>query len=345
MLAIQEISIEGYEKVIEGIDSQAGLHCFIAIHNTVLGPAIGGTRMYPYSSREEALQDGLRLAKAMTYKSAIAGNSLGGGKGVIIGDPKTAKTPALWKAYAEVLNSLSGRYITAEDVGTTTDDMGAIHANSNYVAALSNEKSSGDPSRFTAWGVFQGMKAVAQKVWKHPSLARKLIAIQGTGSVGSKLADFLFWEGADLILCDVDPSKVHPYTTRYGAQLIPFQDFFNVKCDILSPCALGGILNDNTIPSLRCSAIAGSANNQLLEARHGMSLMERGILYAPDYVINAGGIINAAAEFTPQGYNPKLAREKVNQISDTLQQIFEQSEKTKKPTNIIADEIAEKKLR
>lgn len=341
MLTIKEISIEGYDKVIEAEDPSAKLHCFIALHNCALGPALGGTRIHTYLSPKEALNDVLRLSKAMTYKSAIVENGLGGGKSVIIANPKTEKTELLLLAFAEVLNYLKGNYIAAEDLGTTTEDMMILKKRSPYVCALPTEKSSGDPSRFTAWGIFQGMRAVAQKLWNTTSLRKTTIAIQGLGSVGKKLCDILFWEGAELILSDIDPKKVHDACMLYGAKGIEVADFFSTPCDILSPCALGGILNDETIPLLKCHAIAGAANNQLLKPENGRQLVQRGILYAPDYIINSGGISNAAAEFDSEGYNPKKVRNKVNHIYDLLLEVFNRSEREKKPPHQVADEIAE----
>lgn len=338
MVEIKEIQVPGYQKVIEGIDAPSGLHCFIAIHNSTLGPALGGTRIFPYQSKEAALNDALRLAKGMTYKSAVAENGFGGGKSVIIADPKKDKTERLLHSFGEVINTLKGLYIAAEDIGTNTDDMVTIRKKTPFVAALPTDKSSGDPSRFTAWGVYRGIQAAAKFLWNSTSLKGKKIAIQGLGSVGAKLANTLFWEGADLIISDIDESKLHDLSVLYGAEIE--QDVFSVKCDILAPCALGGIINDKTIPCLQCKAIAGAANNQLLEPKHADELMKRGILYVPDYVINAGGIINAALEFDPNGYNPKVARDKVNHIYDILLSIFEKGKKEGRSTSEIADEMA-----
>ncbi len=338
---IRKLTIDNYENVIEAINEKAGLHCFIAIHNTTLGPALGGTRIYPYASREEALEDVLRLSKAMTYKSAVAQDGLGGGKSVIIANSKTEKTERLLLAFAEVVDSLKGSYIAAEDIGTTTDDMMVIKRRTPYVCALATDQSSGDPSRFTAWGVFRGLEAVAKKIWKSRSLRGRRIAIQGLGSVGAKLASILFWEGADLILSDIDPAKVHHLCHLYGAVAADPENFLATPCDILAPCALGGILNEKTVPLLNCKAVAGGANNQLLSRAQGKQLQERGILYAPDYIINAGGILNAAAEFESGGYNPKLVRDRVNQIYDTLLSVFQKADEGGKPTDQVADEIAE----
>lgn len=345
MLTVKEIPTNGYEKVLEVKDPSSGLHCFIAVHNTHLGPALGGARIFPYSTREEALSDVLRLAKGMTYKSALVEDGLGGGKGVIIADPRKDKTEALLMAFGEAVNLLQGKYITAEDVGTNTEDMVIIRRVSPYVSALPTEQSSGDPSRFTAWGIFQGLRAVAQKLWGSSNLRGKRVLVQGIGSVGKRLTHLLFWEGAELILSDIDSKKVQALAFKDGATQVPPDKVFDVECDIFSPCALGGILNEKTIPLLKCKAVAGAANNQLLTEEDGERLRKRGIIYAPDFVINAGGIINAAAEFEPGGYNPQVSRDRVNRIYDTLSEIFAMGEKEGKSTNEVANELAEYKLK
>lgn len=345
MLKIKEVHVEGYKKVIEAQDAESGLHCFIAVHNTTLGPALGGTRIYPYSNSNEALEDALRLAKAMTYKSAVAQDGMGGGKSVIIADPSKDKNEKLLLSFAEVVHHLQGDYIAAEDVGTTTDDMIVIRKKTPYVAALPTEKSSGDPSRFTAWGVFRGLQAVAKQLWHGTSLRKIPILIQGLGNVGSKLANILFWEGAELILNDLNPEKAHELAILYGAKTVDQRELFETECAIFSPCAMGGIINPQTLPLLKCQAVAGAANNQLKTPEMGQALMERKILYAPDYIINAGGIINAAAEFDPEGYNPRNSRDKVNHIYDNLLYLFSKAEKEHKTTNQVADELAEYNLK
>lgn len=344
MLIIRELKIEGFEKVIEATDPQRGLHCFIAIHDSSLGPSLGGTRIYPYLTTEDALDDVLRLAKAMTYKSAVAQDGLGGGKSVIIANPKTDKTKPLLHAFAEVVNSLDGKYIAAEDVGSTQDDMTIMSQKTPYVSSLPTQPSSGDPSRFTAWGVFRGIQAVAQHLWQSTCLNKRTIAIQGLGHVGSKLANILFWEGADLILTDIDETKAKDYAYQMGAKTIKSQDFCSYECDILAPCALGPVITEQTLALLKCKAIAGAANNQLLDDSLGRNLMEKGILYAPDYIINSGGIINASAEFEPGGYNPKFVLKKVNRVYETLLGIFQQADQKHKSTNEVANEIAEYNL-
>ncbi len=342
-LHIKELNVEGYEKVIEATNSKVNLHCIIAMHSTKLGPSLGGVRLRPYSSQREALGDVLRLSKAMTYKSALVEDGLGGGKSVIIADPKD-KTEALLLAFGQVIDHLGGDYIAAEDVGTSPSDMEVIRRATPYVAALQNELSSGDPSRYTAWGVFRGLQAIAFALWGNKSLKNRSIAIQGLGSVGSKLADLLFWEGAELILTDLDEAKLKQKKILYGAKVIPPEEFCSIDCDILSPCALGGVFNDTTINQVRCRAIGGAANNQLATPMHGEKLMEKNILYAPDYVINAGGIINAAAEFETGGYKPKKSRDKVEQIYDILINIFKEAQNRHLPPSTIADEMAEYKL-
>lgn len=339
MLEIKEIQIPGYKKVIEAIDDEIHLHCFIAIHNTNLGPALGGARFYPYTTRQEALNDVLRLSEAMTYKSSLAKSGTGGGKSVIIGNPKVKTIPLLHR-FAEVINSLKGDYIVAEDMGTSTNDMLILHEITPYVAALPTLTSSGDPSRFTAWGVYKSCQAVAKKLWGNPSLKDKRILIQGLGNVGLKLADFLFWEGADLILEELNVKKAKIDAVIYSAKVIENQNFWDIECDIFSPCAIGGIIKKEIVPSLKCKAIVGSANNQLDTDETGILLQKKNILYAPDFVVNAGGLLNATAEFNPLGYDSKLVLKQVNDIYTTLFEIFDKAEKENKSTLEIANEMA-----
>lgn len=343
-LLIKNLLIPGYEKVIEAIDSTTGLHAFVAIHNTTLGPSLGGMRMYPYSSREEALMDVLRLSKAMTLKSALAETGLGGGKSVLIGDPRKNKTKELLFSFAEVLNTLKGSYIAAEDVGISAENLLIIRQKSPYVAALPLPGSSGDPSRFTAFGIYRGLQALSQTLFGTPSLKGRSFAIQGIGSVGSKLCHFLFWEGAKLYITDLEADKVQSHVERFGAEGVDPDKILNLPVDIICPCAMGGILNSITIPHLQCKAVGGAANNQLQNLEDGLLLQERSILFAPDFVINSGGIINASSEFLPGGYDPKVAQNKTAHIFDTLLEIFHVSKTTGKSTALIANEIAESKL-
>lgn len=344
MNEIDVLPIPGYEKVIEIKNQAVGLHAFVAIHSTAIGPSLGGVRMYPYPTREQALEDALRLSKAMSYKSALAETGLGGGKSVIIGSPKIKKTEALLLAFGEALNSLNGSYIGAEDVGTNTQDMLIIRKTTPFVAALPTKGSSGDPSRFTAYGIYRGMQAVAQTLWGSPSLKDRVIAIQGLGNVGLKTAHFLFWEGARLILTDLDQELLEETARLLGADKVKPEEILSTPCDLFAPCALGGVLNSKTIPLLKCSAVAGSANNQLEKEEDGTILQQRGILYAVDYAINAGGIINAACEYEAEGYSPRRSRDKTERIFDTLIHIFEKSIRENTPTNLVANILAEYKL-
>ncbi len=343
MLSIKSIPVPGYEKVISVTDPQIPLTGFIALHNCSLGPALGGLRIYPYKSEDDALTDALRLAKAMTYKSALCETGLGGGKSVIIADPK-ASVKELLLAFAEGINFLDGSYIAAEDIGTSVEDMLILKTKTPYVAALPSRSSSGDPSRFTAWGIFHGLSAVAETLWKTGSIRGKTVAIQGLGHVGSKLADLLFWEEANLILTDSDQQRTKDLAALYGAIAMEPDDIYAAEADIFAPCAIGGVINPGTISRMKCRAVAGSANNQLLRDEDGILLQEKNILYAPDYVINSGGLINAAAEFEPGGYHPKTSRERVKHIYDTLVLIFKLSKEQNKPTSQVADELAEYKL-
>lgn len=343
-LSIENLTIPGYERVVEAKDPSTGLHAFIAINNTSLGPSLGGIRMYPYSSREEALEDVLRLSKAMTLKSALAETGLGGGKSVLIGNPKVNKSKSLLLSFAEVLNTLKGAYIAAEDVGMSAEDLLIVREKSPYVAALPTEESSGDPSRFTAFGIYQGLKAVCHSCFGSESFKGRSFCIQGIGSVGSKLAWFLFWAGADLILTDLDEEKLHHLSKELGARTLKPNQWIDAEFDVFCPCALGGILNEDTIPRLKCRAIGGSANNQLKTEEDSLLIQKRNILFAPDFVINAGGIINASSEFMPNGYCPKWSRNKTAEIYNTLMEIFQTAEKTGKTPEQIAVEIAERKL-
>lgn len=338
-IEIKEHHIPGYETVIEGKDRKSGLHCFIAIHDTTLGPALGGVRIFPYGDTLNPLEDVLRLAKGMTKKSAIAELGFGGGKSVIVADPKTDKTPELLHAFGHVLKTLKGRYIAAEDVGSSTEDMAKINEVCPYVAALQRKGSSGDPSPYTAWGVFRGIQATAHHLWNTPSLKGKRVAIQGLGHVGVNLAMHLFWAGADLILTDIDEKKLEEIAYRYGAESISPDEIHMVECDIFAPCAMGGVLTKETIPLLRCKAIAGAANNQLLHTEYADLLFERNILYAPDYIINSGGLINVSAEYESGGYNPKKSRDKVDRLYKILLNIYDKADKTKKTSCEVAEEL------
>lgn len=344
MPVIKDLIVDGYEKVVEVSDKNLGLNGFIAIHSTHLGPALGGIRIYPYNTKEDALKDVLRLAKGMTYKSAVAECGFGGGKSVIIIPPKEHKNTEMLLSFAQAINELNGLYIGAEDLGSTCDDIKLMAQKTRFLCGLPTEQSSGDPSRFTAWGVFKGIEAICQTLWNHPSVKSRTIAVQGLGNVGSKLCEYLFWQGANLIISDTDNTKVRYYSKLYNAQVSSPDQIIKVPCDILAPCALGGIINNDTISELKCKAIGGAANNQLLHSENGLELLKRNILYAPDYIINAGGLINVTAELEKEGWNPKTALEKVDHIFDSLLTVFKLAKEQNKPTNVIADHLAEYKI-
>lgn len=339
-LILHEIQVKDYEQVVEVVNEEVHLHGIIAIHSTWLGPACGGIRAYPYSSFDAAMTDALRLAKGMTYKSAVAHAGTGGGKSVIIVDEEHPKSKEMLLAFAEAINSFEGRYFCGEDMGITLDDLATMHQVTPYIVGLTIPGSSGDPSRFTARGGVRGIQAVCQKLWGNPSVQGKRIAIQGLGSVGMKLMQMLFWEGAELIVTDINPILVEEAVNYWGATSVSSEQIFQIDCDIFSPCAIGGIVNAKTIPQLKCRAIAGIANNQLLTDEDGEMLIKKNILYAPDFVINAGGLINISSEIGREGYHPALARNRVDHLYEVLLSIFEQAEKSGKSTHQIALEMA-----
>lgn len=344
-LVLEELAVAGYEKVIKITDEKSGLRAIICLHNTTLGPALGGTRIYPYHTFDEALTDVLRLAKGMTYKSAVTETGYGGGKSVIIADPVHQKTPALLRAFGRAVDRFAGEYICAEDVGSTTADMMMIREETPYVVGLAHEKSSGDPSPFTAWGTFRGIQSVLKRIFDEESVQGRVIALQGLGSVGAKLAEFLFWAGAKLIITDIDSKRVERCTALYGAKVCHPDAIFDEICDVFVPCAMGGIINPKTTSRLRCKAVAGSANNQLLSDSDGDELMQRGILYAPDFVINAGGLINVTSELDEEGYRPSAARQKVHDIFDKLMTIYDIAEQNRFSTNRAAVALVDYRLK
>ncbi|WP_200411240.1 Glu/Leu/Phe/Val family dehydrogenase [Virgibacillus salexigens] len=332
-----------YEQLVFCQDKNSGLKAIIAIHDTTLGPALGGTRMWTYKTEEEAIEDALRLAKGMTYKNAAAGLNLGGGKTVIIGDPKKDKSPEMFRAFGRYIQGLNGRYITAEDVGTTVHDMDLIHMETDFVTGISPESgSSGNPSPVTAYGVYKGMIAAAKAAYGDDSLEGKTVAVQGIGNVAYALCEFLHEEGAKLIVTDINKDAVEKAVTAFDAQAVEPEDIYDVDCDIYAPCALGATINDDTIPRIKAKVIAGSANNQLKSTKHGDIIHEKGIVYAPDYVINSGGVINVADEL--QGYNRDRAMKKVETIYDSLQKVFEISNRDNIPTYVAADRMAEERI-
>ncbi|WP_404452959.1 branched-chain amino acid dehydrogenase [Virgibacillus necropolis] len=332
-----------YEQLVFCQDKNSGLKAIIAIHDTTLGPALGGTRMWTYKSEAEAIEDALRLAKGMTYKNAAAGLELGGGKTVIIGDPKKDKNPEMFRAFGRYIQGLNGRYITAEDVGTTVQDMDLIHMETDFVTGISPEfGSSGNPSPVTAYGIYKGMKAAAMEAFGSDSLEGKTVAVQGVGNVAYTLCEHLHQEGANLIVTDINKEAVDRAVNAFGAKAVDPDDIYGVDCDIYAPCALGATINDETIPQLKAKVIAGSANNQLKKTEHGDIIHEKGIVYAPDYVINSGGVINVADELN--GYNAKRAMKNVESIYDILLKIFEISKRDNIPTYVAADRMAEERI-
>lgn len=343
-LSFREILIDGYEQVVEVTCEESGLHAIIAIHDTRLGPAVGGIRAYPYAKFEDALTDVLRLSRGMTYKAAVAQTGTGGGKSVIIVDHTKPKPEKLLFAFAEAVNAFEGHYICAEDMGMPLADLGVIRKKTRYAVGLPHPLSSGDPSPFTVWGGIRGIQAVCKKLWGSDSLQRRTVAIQGLGSTGMKLAHHLFWMGAKLIVADLDGSRTGQAAKQFGAKVVSAEKILEQECDIFAPCAIGAILNSKTIPKLRCAAIAGIANNQLLDEGDGDALKERNILYAPDYVINGGGLYNVCVELYKEGYNPVVAREHVNHIYSHLLEIFALAETRNLSTDKIAAEIAENNL-
>jgi leucine dehydrogenase len=334
----------GHEQVVFCNDKSVGLKAIIAVHNTALGPALGGTRMWNYKNEEEALVDVLRLSKGMTYKAAAAGLNLGGGKAVIIGDPKTQKTEGLFRAFGQFVNSLNGRYITAEDVGTCVTDMEHVFMETPWVTGIPKDfGGSGDPSPYTAHGVLMGIKASAKFRLGTDDLKGMRVAVQGLGNVGTNLVKYLVQEGAKVIVSDIDAEKVKKHVDQYKVEASTPENILFVDCDILAPCALGAVVNDGTIGKLKCKVIAGGANNQLAEARHGDQLRELGILYAPDYVINAGGLMNVFVEL--EGYSPDRAFEKTRKVYDNCLQVFEIAKKENIGTYLAADRMAEARIK
>ena len=339
-LKIEEIDAVGYEKIYKVEDSSVGLKGIICLHDLRLGPALGGIRIYPYTDFESALNDVKRLAVGMTYKSALSGCSWGGGKSVIIAEPHQ-KTEELLLAFGRAIEILGGAYIGAEDVGSSPIDIMTINKVTRYLTGLPHEKSSGNPSEFTAWGVYKGIQAALKEVYGSDSVEGKVIAIQGVGSVGSFLADTLFWNGAKLILTDVSTERAKALAKQYGATYCSPKDIFAVQCDVFAPCALGGGVNSETIPQLKCKIVAGAANNQLLTEADGLSLLEKGILYAPDFIINSGGLINVTEELTLEGYSPTKALEKINRLYNQLLVIFKISRENKVSTHQAAKNLGD----
>lgn len=329
-----------HEQVLIGRDAETGYHGIIAIHSTALGPAVGGTRFWNYASEADALTDALRLSRGMTYKNALPGLPLGGGKSIIIGDNKAANRETLLRVHGRFVDTLKGRYITAEDVGTSPADMEIVREETQYVGGLLDR--SGDPSPHTARGVFRAIQAAQKFRFDTDDLHGVRVALQGCGHVGYFLASLLHAAGAKLIVSDVNEENLARVVDEFRATPVATDEIFSARADVFAPCALGGIINDETIPKLKVQIVAGAANNQLLEERHGALLNERNILYAPDYVANAGGILNGCIELL--GWERKHALEKIDEIYDTLLQIFGTAQTHGLTTSAAADQLAEQRL-
>lgn len=332
------VDFDDHEQVVFCSDKASGLKAIIAVHNTNLGPAAGGCRFWDYAEDELALIDALRLSKGMTYKNAMAGLKLGGGKAVIIGNPKKLKSEALFKAFGKAINNLNGRYYTAEDVNITTADMAIVNQVTHFVSGL--EGKSGNPGPFTAVGTFLGIKAAVKHKMNIDSLKGITVAVQGLGSVGYSLCEKLHKAGAKLVVTDINPDILKKAETELNAKVVALDEIYQQHVDVFSPCALGASVNDESIAQLQAVIVAGCANNQLAKPRHDKALHDKGILYAPDYVINAGGIINVALEISPEPYDVNKANSLVNNIYNTLTNVFENSAKQQRPTGEVADEMA-----
>jgi leucine dehydrogenase len=337
------IGTEEHESIHFGVDHATGLRAIVAIHSTTLGPALGGTRFFDYPNEEAAVVDVLRLSKGMTYKAACAGLPFGGGKAVIIGDPVAIGTDALFHAYGRFVESLGGEYITAEDVGTTVPNMAIVATETSHVSGLPRDVGgSGDPSPATARGVVAAIEAVAMHLWKTDDLTGRRVAIKGVGKVGMSLAERLAGKGVELVVADIDDKSAHHAEYELGAKVTSVADIHMVDCDIFAPCALGADLNISTIPQLACTAIAGSANNQLATDEDGVRLKDAGMVYAPDFVVNAGGIINIAAE--RGGYSPEKAAAMIDMVRPNVAEILDKADELDIDTHSAAELVAEMRI-
>src|SRR5215471_2199834 len=344
-MKLSEISVEGYETIVRCHDAHSGLNAIISIHNTAHGPALGGMRMWPYATLHDALVDANRLAQGMTYKSAVAETGFGGGKAVIIGQAQRDKTEPLLRAMGRFVDTLGGRYITGEDVGTTVEDMSIVRHETPYVVGLPRAcGGSGDPAPYTALGVFLGLRTCVEWALHTDDLRGIRVAVQGCGNVARHLCRQLHQAGALLTVTDVVPAKAQLLAQQYGACVVAPEEIYTVPCEVYAPCALGGTLNDHTIPRLQCQVVAGSANNQCLRAEHGDALRLRGIVYAPDFVINAGGLLNVAMELAPTGYDEARVLAQVHHIADTVRALLDTAARQAISTHCAAMQLAERKL-
>ncbi|MEX2431139.1 MAG: Glu/Leu/Phe/Val dehydrogenase dimerization domain-containing protein [Dehalococcoidia bacterium] len=344
MQFVEYMQANGHEELAVWTDPAVGLKAFIAIHDTTLGPALGGTRIWPHATDEDAIMDVLRLGRAMTYKSAAAGLPLGGGKGLIVADPRTQKTEAMFRSYGRFVESLGGRYITTEDVGATAQEMEWISYETEHVVGLSEALGgSGNPAVVTGFGVYQAMRACAEAAWGSDSLKGKTVAVQGFGNAASSLAGHLKKAGAKLIATDISETAKQRAEAFGGVTWVEPDAIYDVACDILAPCALGGVINESTVPRLKAAIICGAANNQLQNATDAELLRQQGILYAPDFIVNAGGVINVYYELDRE-YNADAALEKAGKIYDTMHRVIKMAAEQDITTAKAADLIAEQRL-
>ncbi|MBI2873548.1 MAG: Glu/Leu/Phe/Val dehydrogenase [Firmicutes bacterium] len=344
MRIFEQVEHLGHEQLVFCYSGEAGLKAVIAIHDTTLGPSLGGVRMWPYTSEAEAVRDALRLSMAMTYKSSVAGLDHGGGKAVVIADPRTDKSEALFRALGRFIEGLQGRYIAAEDVGTRIEDMDIIRSETRYVTGVCEGfGGGGNPAVTTAFGVFRGIQSAADEVWGSGDLAGKRVAVQGLGNVGANLCRYLREAGAHLTVTDIYPERVEAVVGELGAAAVAPEAIYDVECDIFSPNALGAVMNDGTIPRLKCKVVAGAANNQLAEERHGERLADLGILFAPDYVVNAGGVIHVADELL--GFNRERMMARTSRIYDNLKKVLRKAREEGIPPFRAADLVAEERIR
>ncbi len=348
MSVFDSLAFEGHEAVHAFHDEASRLKCFIAIHSTARGPAAGGCRMWPYPSEQAAIDDALRLSRAMSFKNAIADLELGGGKSVIIGDSATAKTPALFEAFGRAVEAAGGRYWSAEDVGVSPGDLAHARKATRYIAGLEGHPAaSGDPSPITAEGIRRGIALCVRRVLGR-DMPGVTVAIQGAGHVGAYLADKLAADGANLVIADVNEAAVAAVAARTGARIVSPEAIFDVEADVFAPCALGGAISQATLLRLKGRIVAGGANNQLAGPEVGRALYERGLIYAPDFVINGGGIINVAAEIrgleAGEAYDPAWVEMKLGRLTETLDEILERSLRERRPTHDIAIEIAQARI-
>lgn len=332
-----EIKVDRYERVVYCENLLVGLRAWIAIHNTNLGPSLGGCRIWNYATSDDAFDDVLRLSKGMTYKNALAGLALGGGKSVIWGDSTKIKSRELFNAFGDFVDHMNGEYIVAEDVGTTVSDIKMVNETTKHVSSLT----SGNPSPYTALGVFKGLKETVKFAMKKDNLYGLNILVQGVGAVGSHLVELLSQENCNIFITDVNQEKLKLIANKFNVTVLEEDEMYKHTYDVFAPCALGGIINNETLQHLKCKVIAGAANNQLRSKNKGIKLMDQGILYAPDFVINSGGVINCAEEVFSEKYDEAVAIQKLDNIPKALLRIYERSVKENRPTNVIADELAE----